>query len=248
MIVQRKPWEQSTRDAVFTMAGDASETVREVALKSLADVTLDTAEARRLEAYLTRKTGDLRRGVLGLLLKQDDAAALASAGRLLAAKDANQRLAGLEIVRLLNEANRSVGECRRLADEFQAKRPKANSQEQRHLEETFKEKEVRPTLENALGLIDLSRRTKPVAPRDLKTTFVTPATITCLVALDHLIHEHREMEVRYETYSGTRTELLGNISWGFPSPDAQKPAEGQAQKLPLADVWLDWFRQRRPEC
>jgi hypothetical protein len=58
------------------------------------------------------------------------------------------------------------------------------------------------------------------------------------------VHEHRETTIRYETYSGPQEELLGSVRWGFPSPDYRKPRDGQAEKLPLADVWAKWHAER----
>lgn len=247
-ITERKPWDQVTRGVIFELMGDSSEPVREVALTALKDVQLTAQEAEQLEGLLTRKTGDLRRGLLALLLKMDDAAALASASRLLASKDANQRLAGLELVRLLTEAARSTAECRALVEEFQAKKTKLTAQELQHIQETFKEPEATVTLADALGLMNPAERTKPSAPRDLRTPLVTPAAIACLVSLDNLIYAHRESEIQIESYGGPRTELLGNLSWGFPSPDLEKPPAPQMAKLPLADIWLKWFHDRGPEC
>ena len=111
-IVEAKPWDKDTRQAIIDLAGDASTDARTAALDALKEVELLPGEVPQLEGYLTRKTGDLRRGVLELLLKQEDKAAVASGTRLLAAKDANQRLAGLELLRLMTDAKRSVAECR----------------------------------------------------------------------------------------------------------------------------------------
>ena len=72
---------------------------------------MEEGEIVLLESYLTRKTGDLRRGVFTVLQKQSDERALASADRLLAAKDASQRLAGLELLRLLADSKRSAPAC-----------------------------------------------------------------------------------------------------------------------------------------
>ena len=68
-------------------------------------------DAPNLEKLLTRTSGDLRRGVLGLLLRLSDADALTSADRLTGSKNAQQRLAGLELLRQLHEAKRCLAEA-----------------------------------------------------------------------------------------------------------------------------------------
>ncbi len=246
-IIEARPWDETTRQAVVNLAGDASSDVRQLALQALLETALTPTEVQRVEGLLTRKTGDLRRGVLALLLKQSDAQALASAGRLVSAKDANQRLAGLELLRLMTDAKRSTADCRKLATEYQAARQKVNREEQAHLDEIAKDKASIATLDDALGLMNPADRTPVVAPRNLKVPFITPAAVACLKSLDELVHEHRETTIKYQSYAGVQEELLGNIRWGFPGPEYSKPRENQRENLPLADIWLAWSAKRGRE-
>ena len=55
------------RDALLAMVGDRSPRVRADAVDALRKARLAPAEAPGLEKLLTRKAGDLRRGVLSLL-------------------------------------------------------------------------------------------------------------------------------------------------------------------------------------
>jgi hypothetical protein len=243
-IVAAQPWDQATRRAIVDLAGDTSEIVRRAALEALLDQPLKVEEVEQLEGYLTRKTGDLRRGVLAVLIKQKNAAVLASSTRLLAAKDANQRLAGLELLRMMTDAQRCVPKCRSQAQSYQADRKKLTKEEQGHLVEIATEKVAAATLNDALGLVDLTKRTPVTPPCDRKVPFITPAAVACLKALDDLVHEHRETTIRCESYGGANEELLGNVRWGFPSPDYRKPRERQTEKLPLAEVWTTWYAER----
>ena len=206
--------------------------------------TLDRGEIERLESHLTRTSGDLRRGVLQVLLKQSDADAVQSAGRLAAAKHAGQRLAGLELLHLLADAQRSVPECRGHADAYRGAHGRISKEEQAHLDEIATDKASIATLDDALGLMNPADRTPVVAPRILKVKFITDAAVECLKSLDNLIHEHRETSIRYQSYSGPEEELLGNVRWGFPRPEPDKPRDAQAARLPLADVWIKWFHDR----
>jgi hypothetical protein len=123
-LLETESWDEATRQAIVNLAGDAVTDVRQSCLAALAKRGVLPAEVQQLESYLTRKTGDLRRGVLTLLLKQDDDAALASSQRLLESKEANQRLAGLELLRLLCDARRSIARCREQAAAYQSSRKK----------------------------------------------------------------------------------------------------------------------------
>jgi hypothetical protein len=106
MLAGLKKWDDATRAALLALVGDASITVREAALNAMAKYKVSTQEAVGLEELLSRKPADLRRGVLALLQKQKDKAALASAERLLAALEPLQRQAGQELLRQLTEAKR----------------------------------------------------------------------------------------------------------------------------------------------
>lgn len=247
LLAEKKPWCPETRQALLKLAGDSSTDVRAKSLEALAGQSLYESELVLLEGYLSRKTGDLRRGVLGILQKQPDETALLSADRLLAAKDANQRLAGLELLRLLADARRSAPACRARGEAYRAARKKLTKDEVAHLQELAVEKESLPTLEDALGLMNPAERTPVVQPQNRGAIFVSPAAIACLKSLDDLIFEHRETAIKYENYSGAVEELLGNAGYWFPSPDWDEPVTKQESKLPLAEVWRKWFTTRGPE-
>ena len=245
LIAKAKPWDATTRQALLDLAGETAANVRGTALQALRDEKLEPKEIQQLESYLTRKAGDLRRDVLEILLRQPDAAALASGARLLEAKDANQRLAGLELLRLMTDAKRGIEECRQQAAAYASRRPKRNQEEQSHLDEIAKDKTSIVTLDDALGLMNVADRSPVIPPRNLEPTFVTSAAVACLKELDDLIHEHRETTINVENYHGGMTEyLLGDIDWYFPSPQCHKPRAKQVERLPLADIWNQWLQDR----
>ncbi len=245
-LTKNKKWDAPTRDTLFTLAGDTSDYVRKAALEALAKTRLKPDEAERLEGYLTRKAGDLRRGVVGLLVGQPDRAALASADRLLSAKDSNQRLGGLEVLRQLSEAGRAGEDCRRRAEAYGTGRAKLTREEQTQLDAIARSGREAVTLDNALGLMNPAERSPVVAPVKRKVQFITPAAVACLKSLDDLVHQHRDTPVTIASGNSQEERLLGTLHWGFPSPRYDKPREREAARLPLLSLWQEWFEQRPP--
>ena len=248
LFANQKKWDVVTRDTLIGLAGDASAEVRAAAFGALTKIQLSDAEIDRLSTMLTRKSADLRSGIIGLLMNLSDARALAGADSLLGSKDGQQRLAGLELLRQLNEQQRAIEESRQRAATFREQRGKLTKDEERQLDAilTVKSDASVLTLDNALGLMDPVQLTPVTAPRNLKTKLITPAAIACLKELDELVHQHRETPIVTNPRS-KETELLGSINWGFPYPDWSKKPESEAKRLPLREVWEEWFEKRPPK-
>ena len=244
MLGEQKKWDAVTRETLVRLAGDASNDVRAEACKSLAKVKLTAEEIAVLEGFLTRKASDLRQGIFVLLLKLTDTAALASADRLTASKDAQQRLAGLEILRQLSEAKRGRAAWQERAAAFRAARTKLSKEEETQLDALAGPGTDQITLDNALGLMDSAERSPVVAPIARKVQFFTPAALACIQSLDDLIHEHRETTIEYKGYAGMQRELLGNFRYGFPRPELDVPREKSRAVLPLAELWEKWYSDR----
>lgn len=244
LLAKPKRPDKESLDTLVKLVGDATAGVRAEVFKALEKQILTAEHYQSLTGLLTRKSGDVRRGVIELLASQSDKAALASATGLLEG-DAQQRLGGLELLRSLVESNRVKTMCREQATEYQTARKKISPEEKAHLDAILTERAAVPTLDDALGLFNPADRSKPVAPRKVKTLFITPAAIACLKSLDELVHKHRETTIK-TTWFGAKEqdELLGQINYGFPDFDPKKPRAGQEQKLPLAAVWREWFQKR----
>jgi hypothetical protein len=80
--VERKLLLREEREIAFSLLSDLSQTVREHAFKLLQHATIAPQEALAIEALLSRKASDLRRGAIRLLLKQDAVNCRASIERL----------------------------------------------------------------------------------------------------------------------------------------------------------------------
>lgn len=239
------PWDEEIRQTLFVLLGDASRWARESVLEILKNCQISLEETVLVEKLLTRKSGDLRRGILQLLLNQNDEIAIASATRLLDSKNALQRQAGLELLREMVQQERYSEQCRARAEEYQAKNAKRTEEEYQLLEVILQVNRQEPTLEDALGLINPSDLTLPVAPYLLKKRiFATQAAKACLQSLDNLIHEHRHAPIVVETWQGTQEDLLGNVTWNFPHPDTRQPLEEDKKRLPLLEIWENWEKSR----
>jgi HEAT repeat protein len=232
------------RAALLNLLGDRASYVREQALKLLLEAPIPASDAPALEALLTRKSGDLRQGVLRLLLKQSDEQALGSAERLVAAANERQRFAGLEALRLLHQAGRAPAACKTQAAAYRQRREELTEAEQALLAPILDGEREAPTLENALGLARPDELTPPVAPEPREHAWTSPAAVASLQALDELIHEHRADVYVVENWQGRRELMLGADVWFFPSTGAKTPIEDDAARLPFAELWRGWMETR----
>jgi len=248
LLAKQDAWDAATRDMLFALVGDASRQVREAALGYLAKCKIEPEEAAGIEALLDRKTGDLRRGALALLMQQNDENALKSADRLLTSKSQPQRLAGLELLRQLIENKRCLVEARDRAEKYKQLHPKLNEAERQQIDVVLDVGKEVPKLEDALGLIRHEDRTWPAKPVSRGVLFHSPVTERILTAVEKLLEANAQETVSFvkdngEVYKG----LLSDLDFGFPRPDPKKTAEEDRARLPLANVWENWWLNRGPD-
>ena len=247
-LAGQEKWDAATRDTLFALVGDASPQVRETALKHLAKCRITSAEARAIEPLLARKSSDLRRGALTLLVRQPDGESLASADRLLLAKGQPERLAGLELLRLLVEKGRCAVEARSRATNYAATHPKLNEAEQQQLNVVFAAETETPVLANALGLVRHEERTWPGAPVFQDIQFHSPAGKHIIKTLEAMLDAQAQTVISIKNREGSEWKgMLADMQFRFPSPDPTKGAAEDRERLPLADVWENWWLTRGPE-
>jgi hypothetical protein len=244
LLMAAHPHAPTSRAAVLSLLGDRTSWVREQVLKILADSAIQPTEAPALEALLTRKSEDLRRGILALLLRQPDDLALASVDRLLAARQEEQRRAGLELLRLLHEAGRAEEGCAARANAYRERHPTLAEAERVLLGGILDAQRDIPTLDDALGLVHPADCTVPPAPVSHPREWTSPASVAALLALDELVHAHRADAYIVETHVDRREVLLGDNGWWFPKTDATAPIAQDIARLPFADLWLGWAEAR----
>ncbi|WP_309739105.1 DUF5724 domain-containing protein, partial [Chamaesiphon sp. OTE_20_metabat_361] len=247
-LAKIQPWDAEIRDTLFNLAGDASSYVRQQVLEILKKCHIAKSEATHLIGLLTRKSSDLRQGILGLLLKQSDEDAIDYARLLLAAKDKLQRQAGLELVAELVKGNRLVTECQSIAKTYQTTwGDKITTAETQLLERVFVKKSQSVTLRNALGLVNIADLHVPEPVTCTNPVEInTAAAKSTLVAIDELIHKHSQTPVQIKDYSGENVEyLLGNLTWQFPSLNPNLSRDENLAMVLLLDVWENWYQSNR---
>ncbi len=248
MLAQVEPIDREIRQTLLALTGDSSSYVRQLVMTALQKCQIEPDEAAHLIGLLTRKSSDLRQGILGLLIKQPDLQAINSAQKLLDAKDVLQRQAGLELLAELVKVDRSVDECQSIAQTYQSKKSeKLTSPESQLLERISVRVEQPVTLRDALGLVNLADLyvPEPVTCKN-PVELNTAAAKSTLLAIDELVHKHSQTPVQIKDYSGETTEyLFGNLIWQFPSIDPELSRDQNLALLPLADVWENWYAGKR---
>jgi hypothetical protein len=242
-----------SRDILLSMTADLGAGVREHAFKGLARSPITEAEAQRIEALLTRKAGDVRRGAITLLMAQTDEAAASSATRLLAAKSADQQDSGAEILEQMRQAKRSPDVvASKVQQTLEVNKQKISQPILSRLEKLSESSDAvkAATLDDALGLAILSERSAPTLPqiperwRGLSqdtSPLESEAANRLVRSLDDFAFQYRETEVTVEWYGGKETKLFGDITHGFSGPGT---AYYKDNPIPLMDAWERWNSER----
>ena len=244
-LLARVAGDPAARAALLGALGDRRDETRDAALKALSGTALTDEEAAGVAKLLGRRSGEGRRAALALLVAQPDAAALATADRLLAARGDNDRLAGLELLGLLAAAGRAAAAARARARVYRDGRPDLSPAEADRLAGLVGEAAAAPppSLADALGLAPAAERTPARPPRSLDARPATPAASACLASLDAFIHTHRDTPL-------TDDVLLSN-NWAaarFYEPSVSRPLADDLPNFRLRELWEGWWAGRGPEC
>ena len=146
------------RGLIFKSLAEREQYMRNTILKILKNQNVQPEESLYLESLLTRKSGDLRRGVMGLLCRQPDADVLASADRLITSGKVEQRQGGWEMLLMMYRAARSAQACVDHALAYRETHPKLSAIEESLIESIAQLQSEQPTLYNALGLMNSTNR------------------------------------------------------------------------------------------
>lgn len=101
-----------------------------------------------------------------------------------------------------------------------------------------------------MGLVKHEDRTWPGKPVNKKVTLHSRAAVRLIQALDDLVHEHREKTITIEHWNSEESKeqkLLGEVHYGFQLPKEEKTLEQDKARLPLLEIWEEWWAQRGKE-
>jgi hypothetical protein len=216
-LTKQTPWDSEIRDLVMQGLSSKEESARDSAINAIntKKIPLEEKELLPLEKLLSRKTAEVRKQAIGLILNQIPSLAASSAARLQMAKTPEQKKAGTEILQALKN-----------------KEDAANQ----------------PTALDGYGLFDPKLRSPafPLEPKNV--VLVTSAALKCLESLTALIESHWQTVIDVPQWDGSITQVPFNL---YTLPVYREHPEQnlleQWQKIPLREVWENWFLNRSAE-
>jgi len=247
LLKELKKKDSETLQTLLSLAGDASPSVREEALKGLSGIALDEADVIKLESLLSRQSQDLRRGIIQVLLELPDKKLLESIHRLMHGKGEKQRLAALELLRECKQKQRVFEKIQLLALEY-SQSEDLSEPESRLLDDVLAESIEKYSLDDALGLMNPQNCTKPVPVKSRRSSIrlISPASLACLKSLYALVEQHRNDIIEIHRGETKATELLGNIQSGWMLYSGIYWQSHNFSDFPLKDLSETWW-QRRPK-
>ena len=259
-IFLENPASQKERDFLFASLNDKSMGVRSQALENvlaLAEIKegkenaapLSDDEEKLIIDLLALKTGDLRQNSLKILLSLPENRSLEAAKILLADKNENKRLGGLDIIAQLVNGGKMD---RREAAVYIALMPRAGDREQ-VLIKAITAEAVKYTKANGFGLYNPDYR--PVFPtpetdpkHGLASIFgLSPERAKSVFSsLCETIRKHKDCSYQIENYDGVQDVVLGGLAW----PKARAESRNDKNKtmlecFVLQEVWRDWMKKKR---
>ena len=258
---EKYPADSWQRALVRTALNDKASYVAEIAFEILKKVPLVHEDILAIEQVLSRKNKEQRKESVALLIKQPEAVLKDSTSRLIVSKSADQRLAALEILTVLQEEERLTDYVAEQVEAYKGRKLTKNEQVLMdklayNPDETG---EQRYDLSNGFGVIDFDRLTPFVLPqpqfdkeRKEKKGFLFDKIIRVekvREALNDLLalwRKNKDYEYACEWYQGeTRTQLLGQQIYRMhATKEGETPME-VLEDYPLAELWKDWHQKHQ---
>lgn len=243
---------------------DRNSAVMATGLKAFEYMDLGAEELDVLEALLARKGKDLRKHTIELIIKQPESTLKSTTKNLVGSKKLEQRLAGLEILTVLDEAQKYPEFVTAQVSNYQ-ERQNLNKNEEVFLAKFSKQQTSEYTFANGFGVIDYAKMTPLITPKNKfenkkgvfdfiksKTNFRLKGIVdekkmgTEINKLMALYEEHRNYEYQYEGYQGaTETILLGNGIHTKTRLTKNFTHQEYLNDLPLAEVWKTWYAESK---
>ncbi len=235
------------REVLIQLIGDKSDSVRIRAFKESEKLDLREEEYRKMEDYLRFKSGNLRKGIISLLLKQNPDGLYLSIERLLGHKLEEKRLASLDLIygikenkdykntydrslSLINEMKSPSEKVKLIIDKI------LSNKEEYSKENGFMLYNHDEDFDLPICKIDNSFNESEIL--DIEEDRV----LLIFKNLSDLIHENRDYEYETEYYDGTKKKvILGTGGFFNPLSRKDKNAPLTIDDYPLKDVWVKYF-------
>ena len=254
------PADSWQRTLVRTALNDKGPYVVSKAMEVLKKVPLVQDDILALEQVLSRKNKEQRKESVALLVKQPEAVLKDSTSRMIVSKNADQRLAALEILTVLQEEGRLTDYVTEQVEAYKGRKLSKNEQvlmdKLTYNPETATE--LRYDLTNGFGVLNLDNLTSFDLPKpqfdkerkEKKVGFLFDKLVNIqkvgegVSELLALWRANKDYEYQYEGYQGaTETILLGNvIRRQHKGKDDETPME-ILEDLPLTDLWKGWHEK-----
>ena len=258
---EKYPADSWQRALVRTALNDKAAMVAGIAFDIFKKIPLVHEDILAIEQVLSRKNKEQRKESVALLIKQPESVLKDSTSRLIVSKSADQRLAALEILSVLQEEQRLTDYVTEQVEAYRGRKLTKNEQVlmDKLAYNSDETGEVRYDLSNGFGVIDFDRLTPFVLPqpqfdkeRKEKKDFLFDKIIRVekvREALNDLLviwRKHKDYEYQYEGYQGaTITTLLGKeIRRQHQEQEGETPMD-RLNDLPLAELWKDWHQKHQ---
>ena len=258
---EKYPADSWQRALVRTALNDKAAMVAGIAFDIFKKIPLVHEDILAIEQVLSRKNKEQRKESVALLIKQPESVLKDSTSRLILSKSADQRLAALEILSVLQEEQRLTDYVTEQVEAYRGRKLTKNEQVlmDKLAYNSDETGEVRYDLSNGFGVIDFDRLTPFVLPqpqfdkeRKEKKSFLFDKIIrveSVREALNELLviwRKHKDYEYQYEGYQGaTITTLLGKeIRRQHQEQEGETPMD-RLNDLPLAELWKDWHQKHQ---
>ena len=258
---EKYPADSWQRALVRAALNDKAAMVAGIAFDIFKKIPLVHEDILAIEQVLSRKNKEQRKESVALLIKQPESVLKDSTSRLIVSKSADQRLAALEILTVLQEEQRLTDYVTEQVEAYRGRKLTKNEQVlmDKLAYNSDETGEQRYDLSNGFGVIDFDRLTPFVLPqpqfdkeRKEKKGFLFDKIIrveSVREALNELLviwRKHKDYEYQYEGYQGaTITTLLGKeIRRQHQEQEGETPMD-RLNDLPLAELWKDWHQKHQ---
>lgn len=238
---------------------DRNEAVMATGIKLFSSMELASPELSILESLLTRKGKFLRKEVISLLSEQKEHTLKQTITNLLKSKQIDQRLAGLELLTIIDEKSLYTDFIKSHSTNYLS-RAKFNKNEQVFLDKLNKQ-ESEFTFANGFGVIDYENLSPLVIPQPrfkhekswvnkltgkksgIISQFVDERkTVAAVNDLIKLFQANNDHEYQYLDYYGEKRTALLSGTLAYTVDVEQASNQEKLMALPLVDLWIDWYK------